>query len=78
MLCGLAALCDAPHSKAVATALACSSMSGPYKIFRKLDSGELLWMALRDSLEEAEQLVESFSEHWPGEYVIREDADLEE
>jgi hypothetical protein len=50
-------------------------MNGPYRIFRKLESEEFLLMASRDSLEEAEQLVESFREHWPGEYVIRENED---
>jgi hypothetical protein len=49
-----------------------------YKILRELDDGEFLWMASRDNPEEAKQLIESFREHWPGEYVIREDVEPEE
>jgi hypothetical protein len=42
-----------------------------YKVFRKLETGELLEVARKDGVNEAKQLVESFSQHWPGDYLIQ-------
>ena len=41
-----------------------------YTIFRKLETGELLRVATRDDLREAEQLAQSLHEYWPAEYSV--------
>jgi hypothetical protein len=41
-----------------------------YTIFRKLETGELLRVAARDDLHQAQQLVQSLDEHWPADYTI--------
>lgn len=43
-----------------------------YKIFRKLETGELLMLASSDNLDQAKQLVESLNEHWPGDYSVQD------
>jgi hypothetical protein len=54
-----------------------------YKILRKLENGELLEVGSLNDLSEAKQLLESFNEHWPGDYRIQDstsgaDIDLED
>jgi len=51
-----------------------------YKIFLTLETGEVLELTRKDRLNEAKQLLESFSEHWPGDYSIQDaesDADID-
>jgi hypothetical protein len=43
-----------------------------YKIFRKLETGELLLVASFDDLDQAKQLVESLNEHWPADYSVQD------
>ena len=43
-----------------------------YKIFLTLETGELLELTRKDRLNEAKQLIESFSKHWPGDYSIQD------
>jgi LPS sulfotransferase NodH len=53
-----------------------------YSVFKQLGNGEFVHVASRDELEQAVQLVEALSTHWPGEYVVRDskgnDVDLTE
>jgi len=46
-------------------------MEQGYTILRKIDTGEILRIASRNSLQEARQLVRSLRECWPGRYLIR-------
>ena len=50
-----------------------------YRVFRQLESGQLIHVAWRDQLEEAAELVEGLRAEFPGEYVVRnsEDKDIE-
>jgi hypothetical protein len=41
-----------------------------YTIFRRLETGELLRVATRDDLSEAEQLAQSLHEFWPADYSV--------
>jgi hypothetical protein len=43
-----------------------------YSVFTKLDDGEFLFVASRDRLEEAVELVEALRAQWPHEYVVRD------
>jgi hypothetical protein len=43
-----------------------------YKVLYKLENGELLEIASMDDLIQAKQLLESFKEHWPGDYSIQD------
>jgi hypothetical protein len=43
-----------------------------YSVFTRLDNGELLFVASRDELQQALQLVEEFHANWPHEYVLRD------
>ena len=43
----------------------------PYKVFRRTAEGLELHVASLKDLPEAEKLVASLSEFWPGEYLIR-------
>ena len=45
-------------------------MPGGFYIFRKLDNGEALHVAWRETFEEAKKLVAELREHWPAEYDI--------
>jgi hypothetical protein len=53
-----------------------------YTVFKQLENGEFVHVAIRDELEQAVQLVEALNAHWPGEYVVRDsegnDMDLPE
>ena len=40
--------------------------------YRKLETGEVLWVASRNTLREARDLAVSLEAHWPGKYLIRE------
>ncbi len=52
-----------------------------YRVFKRLENGELEHVAFRDELEQAVQLVETLSAQWPGEYAVRDsegnDVDLQ-
>ena len=41
-----------------------------YKIFRKTEDGQDVFVAGRAALEEAKQLIASMTEYWPGDYSI--------
>ena len=41
-----------------------------YKVFRKLETGELLPLASFEDLDRAKQLIASLEEHWPGDYFV--------
>jgi hypothetical protein len=43
-----------------------------YKVFRKLETGELLVLASFEDLDRAKQLIASLEEHWPGDYFVRD------
>jgi hypothetical protein len=43
-----------------------------YRIFRQIESGELVHVALRDRLEQAAELVASLNATWPGEYIVQD------
>ena len=43
-----------------------------YSIFTKLEDGEFLFVASREELDQAEQVVREFNANWPNEYVIRD------
>ena len=53
-----------------------------YSVFVQLRDGEFLYMASRDDLEQAVQLVKALKASWSQEYVVRDsegnDVDLEE
>jgi len=43
-----------------------------YSVFTKLGDGEFLFVASREELEQAAQLVQELNANWPHEYVIRD------
>ena len=45
-----------------------------YKVLYKLENDELLELASLDDLIQARRLLESFKEHWPGDYSIQDSA----
>lgn len=47
-------------------------MKRGYIVYRKLETGEVLWIASRNTLREARDLAVSLEAHWPGRYLIRE------
>jgi len=44
----------------------------PYKIVRKLENGEFLEVGTFDDFSEAKQILESYKEHFPGDYLIQD------
>lgn len=46
-------------------------MASGFNIFRKFEDGEILLIAWRQDMEQAEQLAREFMENWPGEYGIQ-------
>lgn len=47
-------------------------MTQGFNIVREFDNGQILRIAWRANLEQAEELVQNFYEHWPGNYGIEE------
>ena len=47
-------------------------LRGVYSVFTKLGDGEFLFIASREELEQAAQLVQELNANWPNEYVIRD------
>jgi hypothetical protein len=43
-----------------------------YKVFTKLGDGKWMYVATREDLDQAVQLVESLNASWPREYVVRD------
>lgn len=43
-----------------------------YSVFTKLSDGEFLFVASREELEKAAQLVQELNANWPNEYVVRD------
>jgi hypothetical protein len=43
-----------------------------YSVFTKLGDGEFLFVASREELEQAAQLVQELNANWPNEYVVRD------
>ena len=43
-----------------------------YRIFKRLENGELQHVAFREEMKEAVQLAEQLNSHWPAEYVVRD------
>jgi hypothetical protein len=43
-----------------------------YNVFTKLSDGEFLFVASRDELEQASQLVKDLKANWPHQYVVRD------
>ena len=43
-----------------------------YTVFKRLENGDFNQVAQCAELEDAAQLIEQFSELWPGEYVVRD------
>ena len=43
-----------------------------YDVFPKLGDGEFLFVASREELEQAAQLVQELNANWPNEYVVRD------
>ena len=43
-----------------------------YSVFTKLGDGKLLFVASREELEQAAQLVQELYANWPKEYVVRD------
>jgi len=43
-----------------------------YSVFTKLGDGEFLFVASREELEQASQLVQELNVSWPHEYVVRD------
>lgn len=41
-----------------------------YRVFRKLETDELLWLTSFDELDQATRFVESLTIHWPGNYSV--------
>ena len=47
-------------------------MARAYDILRKLENGEVMPIASRNDLAEAQDLAESLNFYWPAEYIVRE------
>jgi hypothetical protein len=43
-----------------------------YSVYAKLDEGDFLFVASREGLEQARQLLEELRTNWPREYVVRD------
>jgi hypothetical protein len=43
-----------------------------YRIFAQLDDGQFLFVACRDELDVALELIEGLNAYWPREYVVRD------
>jgi hypothetical protein len=43
-----------------------------YGVFTKLGDGEFLFVASREKLEQAAQLLQELNANWPNEYVVRD------
>jgi hypothetical protein len=48
------------------------NMARAYDILRRMENGEMLPIASRGNLEEAEELAESLNAYWPAEYIVRD------
>lgn len=46
-------------------------------IFRKFDDGDILLIAWRADINEAEELIKKFNEDWPGDYGTRAEGSQE-
>ncbi|MGO9589700.1 MAG: hypothetical protein ACLP3K_06600 [Candidatus Acidiferrales bacterium] len=47
-------------------------MPRAYDVLRKMENDELLPIASRRNLEEAQGLAESLNAYWPAEYIVRD------
>lgn len=43
-----------------------------YRVFKKLEDGELMHVASREEFEEAIEFARELQALWPGEYVVRD------
>ena len=43
-----------------------------YTVLKQLGNGEFHYVACRDELEQAVQLVEELNFEWPGDYVVKD------
>ena len=43
-----------------------------FSVFTKLGDGEFLFVASREELEQAAELVQELNDNWPNEYVVRD------
>lgn len=43
-----------------------------YSVFTKLGDGEFIFVASRQELEQAGELIQELSVNWPHEYVVRD------
>jgi hypothetical protein len=43
-----------------------------YRIFAQLDDGQFLFVARRDELDVAIELIDGLNAYWPREYVVRD------
>jgi hypothetical protein len=50
-------------------------MKRGYIVYRKLETGEVLQIASRNTLREARVLAKSLEGHWPGTYLVRKSPD---
>jgi hypothetical protein len=50
-------------------------MKRGYIVYRKLETGEVLRIASRNTLREARALAKSLEGHWPGTYLVRKSRD---
>ena len=41
-----------------------------YRLVRKLDNGEVLFLAAYKDVREAKKAAAAMNQHWPGEYAI--------
>ena len=46
-----------------------------YRLFRKMENGEKLFLGEFPSVEEAERIALEMNEHWPADYVIENTAE---
>ncbi len=46
-------------------------MTSADNVLRQIETGEVLTIASRSSLREAEELVEALQKDWPGKYMIQ-------
>ena len=52
------------------------------RVFSRLESDDILWIAAFDDLVQAKQFIESLNTHWSRQYLVRDsagnDVDLDE
>jgi hypothetical protein len=46
-----------------------------YSIYVRLDDGDFLFVASREKLEQASQIIQELNAAWPREYVVRDSND---